>query len=184
MSAVYGAGAAPDTVRGAVPSRAARAGPEPGLEGGGTGFVCLAVPVPGATAAPRLRLVATATGDLDYTPGPGPRLGWPLPVKWADTFDRQRYAWCGERRGLAALPANPAAHLLAARLGCADLTDRLGLRGDLLLAGVACDGAPCDIPRPVVAAAIAAGLLTLDAAMWPPPHTRPIHVGLATLVGR
>ena len=131
-----------------------------------------------------MRLLAPAANDIDYTPGRGPRLGWPLPVKWTDTCSEHRYAWCGERRNLASLPNSPAAYLLAARLGYADLAERLGLRGDLLLAGMTADGAPCDIPHAVVHAATAAGLLPPGTTTWPSPHTHPIHVDLPMPVAR
>jgi hypothetical protein len=60
---------------------------------------------------------------------------------------------------VADLPDNPGALLLAARLGCVDLADRIGLRGDLLLAGIGPDGSPADVPAPVLDAAIRGGLL-------------------------
>jgi hypothetical protein len=42
--------------------------------------------------------------------------------------------WAG--RGVAGLPEHLAAFTITARLGCADLADRLGLRGNLLLTGI------------------------------------------------
>lgn len=182
MIAVHGEGITPSPRTGAAPSprRESVRGTERG-----SAFVCLALPASHATATPaRVRLVAPAAGGIDYTPGRGPRLGWPLPVKWTDTCGEHGYAWCGERRSLATLPDNPAAYLLAARLGYADLAERLGLRGDLLLAGMTADGAPCDIPHAVVHAAVAAGMLSPGSATWPSPQTRPIHVGLPMLAAR
>jgi hypothetical protein len=182
VTAVPGAGT---TARpGAGASSSPRRGSVPGTERG-SAFVCLTLPASEATPTPaRVRLVAPAADGIDYTPGRVPRLGWPLPVKWTDTCGGRRYAWCGERRGVATLPNNPAAYLLAARLGYADLAERLGLRGDLLLAGVTAEGAPCDIPHSVVHAAVAAGLLPPDSATWPSPQTRPIHLSLTMLAAR
>jgi hypothetical protein len=80
-------------------------------------------------------------------------------VKWVQTIDGHHIVWCGERRRLADLPANPAALTVAARLGCADLADRIGLRGDLLLAGIDAAGGPADVPATVLQAAISSGLL-------------------------
>lgn len=121
------------------------------------GFVGLTVPVRGPV---RLRQFTVALECLGYAPGPGG--GWPLPVKWTDAIDGQRFAWCGERRGLADLPENLAAFAVAARLGQADLADRIGLRGDLLLAGIDADGAPADLPTVIVRCAVRAGLLAED----------------------
>lgn len=179
---MHRAGAAASPRAGGSPN--SRQGFGPSTERG-SAFVCLALPASDATTVPAgVRLVAPAADDIDHTPGRGPRLGWPLPVKWTDTCGGHGYAWCGERRSLATLPDNPAAYLLAARLGYADLAERLGLRGDLLLAGVTADGAPCDIPHAVVHAAVAAGVLPPGSATWPSPQTRPIHVGLPMLAAR
>jgi hypothetical protein len=173
---MHRAGAAASPRAGGSPN--SRQGSGPGTEPG-SAFVCLALAASDVTATPAgLRLVASAANDIDYTPGRGPRLGWPLPVKWTDIWCEHRYVWCGERRSLAILPDNPAAYLLSARLGYADLVERIGLRGDLLLAGMTADGTPCDIPHAVVHAAIAAGLLPPGTTTWPSPHTRPMRVGL------
>lgn len=139
------------------------------------GFLCLVLPAAGPTV---VRLVAPAPEYGDYTPGTGPRLGWPLPVKWTDTCGKHRYAWCGERRNLPDLPANADSLVLAARLGHADLADRIGLRGDLLLAGVDPDGAPTDVPETVLEAALAAVLLTHGARDVAIQNAQPIRVGL------
>jgi hypothetical protein len=80
------------------------------------------------------------------------------PVRWIDTIEGDQVAWCGERRNVAALPANASAWMLAARLGCADLADRIWLNGDLLLAGIDRDGRAADVPDVVVQAAHRAGL--------------------------
>jgi hypothetical protein len=80
------------------------------------------------------------------------------PVRWVDTIDGDQVAWCGERRNLVALPVNASAWMLAARLGCADLADRIGLNGDLLLAGIDRDGRAADAPDAVMQAAHRAGL--------------------------
>lgn len=132
--------------------------PPTDLPGGapGPGFVGLAIPARGRLS---LRHVTLAPGYADFTPGDGPRRGWPKPVKWVETIDGQTVVWCGERRGVAGLPANLAAFTVAARLGCADLADRIGLRGDLLLAGIDASGGPADVPAAVVQAAIGSGLL-------------------------
>jgi hypothetical protein len=130
----------------------ARGGPPPG-------FVGLVVPVQGPV---RVRRFAFTRECLGYAPGPGDGRGWPWPVKWTDAIDGQRFAWCGERRCLADLPENPAAFAVAARLGQADLADRIGLRGNLLLAGIDADGAPVDVPAVVVRCAVRAGLLADD----------------------
>ena len=70
--------------------------------------------------------------------------------------------WRGQRRHVADLPANAAALVLAAWLGCADLAERIGLYGDLLLAGIGRDGRACEVPDVVVEAARRAGLLDQD----------------------
>lgn len=103
--------------------------------------------------------VGLAEEYCDYTPGKGARLGWPRPTKWVDTVAGQSLAWCGERRLVWELPDNPAALVLATQLGAAGLAERIGLRGDLLLAGVDAAGAPADVPDAVVHAAALAGLL-------------------------
>jgi hypothetical protein len=123
----------------------------------GPGFVGLAIPAGGRLS---LRRVALAPDYADFTPGDGQRLGWPRPVKWVETIGGQGIVWCGERRGILDLAENLAAFTIAARLGCADLADRIGLRGDLLLAGIDAAGAPADVPEVVVLAAVRAGLLT------------------------
>lgn len=84
---------------------------------------------------------------------------WPWPARWVDTVEGCPVVWCGERRNVADLPANTAAWVLAARLGCADLAEQIGLNGDLLLAGIGRDGRACEVPDVVVAAAQRAGLL-------------------------
>jgi hypothetical protein len=121
------------------------------------GFVALAIPAKGRL---HLRHVPLAPGYADFTPGDGPRLGWPQPIKWVETIDGHRVVWCGERRCVPDLPQNLAAFTVAARLGCADLADRIGLRGDLLLAGIDASGGPADVPETVILAAVGAGLLT------------------------
>lgn len=85
------------------------------------------------------------------------------PARWVDTIDGHPVVWCGERRNVAAPPANASAWMLAARLGCADLTDRIALNGDLMLAGIDRDGRAADVPDVVVQAARRAGL-----------HNRPV----------
>jgi hypothetical protein len=105
-------------------------------------------------------------------------------VRWRDTIDGQAVAWCGDRRRVADLPDNPSALLLVARLGCVDLADRIGLRGDLLLAGIGPDGTPADVPPPVLQAAVRAGLLreeTPDVAL---DGADPTAVGPRTSAGR
>lgn len=87
----------------------------------------------------------------------------PWPVKWIDTVDGQPIMWCGDRR-TATLPGNSAAFALAAGLGCADLADRIGLHGDLLIAGALPDGTPADVPEPILDAARRTGLLPADDA--------------------
>jgi hypothetical protein len=133
--------------------------PPTDLPGGapGPGFVGLAIPARGRLS---LRHVSLAPGYADFTPGDGPRRGWPQPVKWVETIDGHRIVWCGERRGVAGLPQNLAAFTVAARLGCVDLADRIGLRGDLLLTGIDAAGGPVDVPHTVIQAAIGAGLLS------------------------
>ena len=135
----------------------------------GTGFVGLARPATGRLHLHHIRL---APGYADFTPGDGPRRGWPKPVKWVETIDGQTVVWCGERRGVADLPANLAALTVAARLGCADLADRIGLRGDLLLAGIDASGGPADVPETVLQAAIGSGLLrATDRGQLRDPHS-------------
>jgi hypothetical protein len=123
----------------------------------GQGFFGLVVPVVGRVDLrwyPVTRACLVAAGE------DGER-GWPRPVKWVDRVGGQRFAWCGELRELAELPENRAAFTITARLGQADLADRIGLRGDLLLAGIDSDGAPIDVPDAVVQAAVRSGLLTV-----------------------
>lgn len=72
-------------------------------------------------------------------------------------------------RRVDASPVNAAAWALTARLGCPDLAERIGLHGDLLLAGVTTDAWPSDVPLPVIEAARRAGLFTQPA---PHPHHR------------
>lgn len=84
---------------------------------------------------------------------------WRWPARCIDTVDACRLVWCGERRNVAGLPANMSAWALAARLGCPDLADRIGLTGDLLVAGIDGDGRAADVPDVVVRAAQRSGLL-------------------------
>jgi hypothetical protein len=85
---------------------------------------------------------------------------WRWHPLWGDTVDGGHpVVWCGERRNVVDLPANGAAWVLAARLGCPELADRIGLNGDLLLAGIGPDRQMCDVPIRVVHAAQRAGLL-------------------------
>jgi hypothetical protein len=133
------------------------ADPDGRTAGRRAGFIGLAIP---ATGRLSLRQITLAPGYADFTPGDDPRLGWPQPIKWVETIGEHGIAWCGERRAVAGLPQNLAAFTVAARLGCADLADRIGLRGNLLLAGIDASGGPADIPEVVVRAAVASGLLT------------------------
>jgi hypothetical protein len=135
-------------------------------------FLGLAIPVQGPV---RMMRFAFTRECLGYAPVAGDGRGWPLPVKWTDAIDGQRFAWCGERRCLADLPENLNAFAVAARLGQADLADRIGLRGDLLLAGVDAGGAPVDVPAVVVRCAVRAGVLAdgdgrlaVAGVSWPP----------------
>jgi hypothetical protein len=121
--------------------------------------VGLLVPVAG-----RVRVEPIAA-DL----GPG---SWRLPVRWIDTVSGQPVVWCGERRRVQDLPANSSAWAIAARLGCPDLADRIGLNGDLLIAGLGADGRPVDVPAPVVDAARRAGLLDAPVPHAVPPDRR------------
>ncbi len=106
----------------------------------------LLLPVQGPA---RVALVAVGTG-------PG---SWRWPIKWADTLAGQTVMWCGERRRVIELPVNAAAWALAARLGCPDLAERIGLNGYLLLTGANAPGNPADVPLPVIEAAVGTGLL-------------------------
>lgn len=133
------------------------ADPPAGEPGSPAAFTGLVVP---ARGRPRLTRVRLAPRYADFTAGTGDPRGWPRPVKWVDTINGAGLAWCGERRNLPDLPDNPAALTIAARLGCADLADRIGLRGDLLLAGIDSAGGPADVPAAVLLAAVRAGLLT------------------------
>ena len=101
---------------------------------------------------------------VDVAPG-SPR--WPL--RWADTVDGLRVLWCGERRKVADLPSNQGAWTLAARLGCADLADRIGFNGTLLIAGIGPDDRVGSVPQAVVQAAYRAGLLTRPRQVPRPP---------------
>lgn len=131
-------------------------------DGGRPGFVGLLMPVEGA---PGISWV-TSSGDYRarFEGRQGALSGWPLPIKWVDAVGGHGLAWCGERRRRVDLPQNRAAFLVAARLGCPDLADRIGLHGDLLLAGIDSCGGLADVPPVVVSAAAQAGLLPeLDA---------------------
>jgi hypothetical protein len=57
--------------------------------------------------------------------------------------------------------------MLAARLGCPDLADQIGLNGDLLIAGIDPDERVGDVPDAVVRAAWRAGLLDQSAPDFP-----------------
>jgi hypothetical protein len=156
------------------------ADPEVRAAGRRAGFVGLAIP---ATGRLSLRQVALAPGYADFTPQDGPRLGWPQPVKWVGTLQGQTVVWCGERRGVAGLPENLAAFTVTARLGCAGLADRIGLRGDLLLAGIDAAGGPTDVPECVVQAALGSGLLVeADRGVVPGDVRRPWLVGPGSAV--
>jgi hypothetical protein len=98
---------------------------------------------------------------------------WRWPVRWIDTVDGYRVVWCGERRHVRDLPANTPAWALAARLGSPDLADRIGLNGDLLVAGVDLLGQAGDVPEVVLRAAYRAGLLDRAVARPVQPGTAP-----------
>lgn len=100
------------------------------------------------------------------------------PPRWVDTVDGHPLLWCGERRNVADLPANTSAWALAARLGCADLAERIGRNGDSVIAGVRCDGRAGDVPDVVVQAAYRTGLLQVHPGTWAP------RTGQAATVGR
>jgi hypothetical protein len=112
---------------------------------------------------------------VEVAPG-SPR--WP--PRWVDTIDGLPVLWCGERRNITDLPPNHTAWALAARLGCADLADRIGLHGDLLIAGIGPDGRAGDVPEVVVQAAHRAGLLHLPGQdSLPPPGGGAVRAGRA-----
>lgn len=94
---------------------------------------------------------------------------WRWPVRWVDTVDGDRVVWCGERRNVGGLPSNASAWVLAARLGCPDLADRIGLNGELLVVGMDVRGRLGDVPAVVVRAAYRAALLdpSLDGLVQP-----------------
>jgi hypothetical protein len=115
----------------------------------------------GPPVLPVAGLLVPVAGPVRVEPvaadlGPG---SWRWPVRWVDTAAGQPVVWCGERRRVQDLSVNGSAWVLAARLGCPDLADRIGLNGDLLVAGLGADGRPVDVPAPVVVAARRAGLL-------------------------
>jgi hypothetical protein len=112
---------------------------------------------------------------IDSQVGPGT---WRWPPRWVDTVGGHPVVWCGERRNVADLPANTAAWVLAARLGCADLAERIGLNGDLLLAGIGPDGRACEVPELVVEAARGAGILDQHAG-GPADRCRAVGAGTA-----
>jgi hypothetical protein len=119
------------------------------------------VPSVAAPAGPIIGLLLPVEGPVRVTVigaqiAPG---SWWWPPRWVDTVEGHPVVWCGERRNVADLPANTAAWVLTARLGCADLAERIGLNGDLLLAGIGRDGRACQVPDVVVEAARRAGLL-------------------------
>jgi hypothetical protein len=111
-------------------------------------------------ARPVIGLLVPVNGPAELTPIPaGPVAGgWRWPVRWVDAVAGQQVVWCAERRRHQELAANGSAFALAARLGCPDLADRIGLNGDLLVAGIGSDGRLTDVPDPVVNAAARAGL--------------------------
>jgi hypothetical protein len=98
----------------------------------------------------RARVIEVAA---DTAPG-----RWRWPARWIDTVDGCRLVWCGERRNVAGLPVNKSAWALAARLGCPDLADRIGLNGDLLVAGIDGDGRAGHVSDMVVRTAQRSGL--------------------------
>ncbi len=99
----------------------------------------------------RARVIDVA---VDTAPG-----RWRWPARWIDTVNGCRLVWCGERRNVRDLPVNMSAWALAARLGCPDLADRIGLNGDLLVAGIDGDGRAGHVSDVVVRAAQRSGLL-------------------------
>jgi hypothetical protein len=100
------------------------------------------------------------------------------PTRWVDTVDGHPVLWCGERRHVSDLPVNTSAWALAARLGCADLAERISLNGDLVIAGIRSDGQAGDVPKVVVQAAYRTGLLPV------PVGTRAPRTGQAATAGR
>lgn len=110
---------------------------------------------------------------VDVAPG-SPR--WP--PRWVDTVEGHPVLWCGERRNVTDLPANTSAWALAARLGFADLAERIGLNGDLVIAGIHSDGRAGDVPEVVVQAAHRTGLLPVPVGTGAP------RTGHATTAGR
>jgi hypothetical protein len=85
-------------------------------------------------------------------------------ARWVDVADGQAYCWWEpadhQPEGSGSSPrSNERAFLLAARLGCVDLADRIGLHTDVLLSGLAQDGAPTDVPGPILDAARRGGLI-------------------------
>jgi hypothetical protein len=115
-----------------------------------------------------LRVAGPATVQVipaDLAPG-----SWRWPVRWVDAVAGKPVAWCGERRRVHEFPANAAAWALAARLGCPDLAERIGLSGDLLVAGLTPGGDLTDVPTSVVDAAERAGLLGTAAPEVGPGH--------------
>jgi hypothetical protein len=144
-------------------------------------FVALLLPA--RDPAHLSRMVAAAPW-ADCCPPQAPGAGWPRPVRWRNTIDGQAVAWCGDRRRVADLPDDPNALLLVARLGCVDLADRIALRGDLLLAGIRPDGAPADVPPPVLQAASRAGLLHEETPQVALGAAQPTAAGPRTSAGR
>jgi hypothetical protein len=90
------------------------------------------------------------------------------PPRWVDAVDGHPVLWCGERRHVADLPVNDKAWMLAARLGCADLAERISLNGDLVIAGIRSDGQASDVPEVVVQVAHRTGLLPVPVGTWAP----------------
>jgi hypothetical protein len=78
----------------------------------------------------------------------------------SDTIDGSGYCLYADADRLAKrLPDNPRAVLLAARLGWADLADRVGLLGDLLIVGADPSDNDTDVPHTLIVAAHRTGLL-------------------------
>lgn len=78
------------------------------------------------------------------------------------TADGDQYVfYLDEERAAKALPDNPRAAALAARLGHVDRTWLASMRGDLLVTGCTTHGNDVDVPRSVVAAARRCGLVVI-----------------------
>jgi hypothetical protein len=102
-------------------------------------------------------LLALRESSVEFSDAIG---GGLLDEAYHGSVDGQGYCvYLDDERLAKALPENPRAVFLAARLAWIDQVDRIGLRGDALLVGTGLSGEDADLPEPVLHAARRTGLL-------------------------